>query len=185
MTETHEIPAANDEDYLERYAHYLAIASSFKTLMTDLATDDVSDSEYFGTDLQQADLDENGRLTDDFQIAEGHYAVLPGQEAAADHAEHLCAAVLLSRPDGGRRFNLTLYMTLLAPIDINYYEDTPFEGGGYKGTEDIFTRFRIEQVERAPAGIHPSDIKIVEGITTNVRALQAARRLVPTECKYS
>lgn len=179
MAKTHEIPPANDEDYLARLARYLKIATEFKSMVVDLSTGDLRDSDYFGQDLVEAEVDEDGRLDSDFQLSHGHYDVTPGKAPEIDRVKRVDTAVLLSTKEGGRRFNVNLTNILWGLLTVTYYEDRPHKPGPYEGTDDVLNRFRIEREAINPIGIHWSEINIIEALTTNILAAHSAGRLQP------
>jgi len=187
MPAPYEIPPSNDDDYLERLFGYIVIAREFKSLVIDLASEDISDREYFGEDLQQADVQESGRLTEDFQIMHGHYNVKLPDVPVINEVSRLDSAVLLSRPDGGRKYSLSLDDMLGGFMTVTYFEDMPLHmrhGSGLRDDDNILNRFSLTREASRGDGIDPYEMKDVQTLTTGIIAVKAAGRLVPVdECR--
>ena len=172
------VPPENDADYLERVQSYIVIARNLKVLVTDLAVGDWSGFDYFKYDLEDPEVEDNGRLRERFQIMHSHYKVEPSGNAEINPVEEVVVSVQLARKEGGRFFYLNIYTALETLIEIGYYEDMPIRPGQDVSSEIIFNRFYFaKDGDIAEGPISLGNLKIIETLTSNLRAVQAEGRL--------
>jgi hypothetical protein len=177
MATGHEIPPEIDDDYLKRVRRYVDMADRFKKLVVGLAVEDLSDADYLEGDLTDAEVDEDGRLIGGFQLSHGHYEVELSGEPEIDPVLELNATVDLARPEGGRIYNLNTYSLLGQLLEVAYYEDMPLKPGGYHGTEDVLSRFKVARGNAESIGVHFSEAFKIRSLTSNVKAVQESGRL--------
>jgi len=183
-----KIPPPSDDDLLASISHAVGIASEFKDLVKELATDDLT-GEWEDGELDGERLDENGRLfeTTSFVINVGHYKVNPTPYPEVDRCEGVRAEIGLSTPEGGRVYSLITRSSIGLMYGIHYFEDTPKEQSELRlpPNLDPLKHFKVEQEALVvPLGVRLSELDNVKTITRGIRQIHEAGRLATDEPWY-
>lgn len=166
------IPDNPAEDVLDRVIRAAQIAKEFKSLVLDLATNDVRD-ELDDLFTNPDYVDRAGNVLTDSNILRGEYTISQGKAAEVNPVNYLQAEVSLGTIDGGRVYTLYTSTAFDIPLVIEYSE-IPRSSS----TLNILARFSVESDGPRDRDEIPFwQLTAVEGLTKQVRKLMQTRRM--------
>ena len=175
-----DAPEPNDDDFLERMQRTIEVAKNFKLLVIDLCpiTEEYNISDHPGPD-QEIDHE---RIPGPYHISYGAYDVKPSRAAEIERTTHVESTISLSTSAGGRSYTILTETELGGLLVVRYFEDRPVvRGPEDTGIHNVLDRFHISRESARGNGIRFPELDIVDTLTTGIRAVKDAGRLISTE----
>lgn len=174
-----EFPPKPEDDFLERLTGHVQAVKDFRDLVVDLSVGDLTGEPYWGADFDEAEVNDDGRLSERFQFYHGHYDITPVSEPTIDEIRRIDASVILSRKEGGFRYDLNVESFLNQILTVTFFDD--FVPSSTDRNEDLLKRIQLTREAARGIGIAAAEVTDIANLVSGIKAVQLAGRLTLLE----